>query len=525
MAARMGGALRSARLRREEPLVVAAAVAIVAIAILPPFLAVGREFMSASHALSLLGNPRVWWLLFRSLALGATVATLSLTVGVPLGVLFARTEFPLRRALLAAHVSIVLLPPFLPALGWFQLFGREGVMGGAVSTSMLFSELGVVLVLAGCFTPVVTALTALGVSGVDASLEEAARIAAGPWRAAAFVLVPCAAPVITLAAIVVFTLAFSELGVPMFLRVDVYPAVVFSRLGGMDFAPGEAAVFVLPLVLVALALLGLERRFAGRKAIAALGVRRVPREPLFAARWWILVAAALAAAGSLAPLVALGARATTQSGISEAGGWVGEAPWNSLRASALAALVMTVVALVLGRALARRDRAGIWFDGLATLAFILPSSILGVGMIRAWNHPATNWLYGSYAVLVVGFVARYSAVATRAFAAAVAQVPDSLEDAARTVGAGYLRRLLLIGQVARRGLFGAFVLGFVFALRDLETAALFYPPGGEPLTVRIFTLEANGSPAVVAGLAILHVVITFASVGVGALALKKRRGA
>jgi iron(III) transport system permease protein len=90
------------------------------------------------------------------------------------------------------------------------------------------------------------------------------------------------------------------------------------------------------------------------------------------------------------------------------------------------------------------------------------------------------------------------------------------------VGAGYLRRLLLVVPMARRGLFGALVLGLVFALRDLETAALFYPPGGETLTVRIFTLEANGPPAVVSALAVIHVVITFAAVGLAGLPLRSR---
>ena len=53
--------------------------------------------------------------------------------------------------------------------------------------------------------------------------------------------------------------------------------------------------------------------------------------------------------------------------------------------------------------------------------------------------------------------------------------------------------------------------------------ALFYPPGGEPLTVRIFTLEANGPEAVVSGLAAIHIGITFAVVGVAALGLSKPR--
>ncbi len=499
-----------------------AAASILCIAILPPLAHVGRELLASTDALALLGDGRLWWLLARSFFLSLAVTLLALSAGVPLGVLFARASLPLSRLLFAAHVSVVFLPPFLPALGWFHLFGRQGFFGSERSAELLFSEVGVVLVLAICFTPIITALTAIGVRGVEPSLEEAARLVGGPLRAATLVLVPCAAPAVALGAIVVFALAFSELGVPMFLRVDVYPAVVFARLGGMDFAPGEAAVFVLPLVVVALALFWLERRFAGRRAVAVLGSPARAREPLLRAHPMTLVLASLAALASALPIVSLAAHAGTGAGLEEVSRWTGDATWNGLRASALAATAMTLVALVLGRGLAREGPGSGWLDGLATLAFILPSSIVGVGIVGAWNRPATSWLYASFGILVVGLVARYSAVATRAFAAAVAQVPASLEDAARTVGAGYLRRLGLLAGIARRELVATFVLALVFALRDLETAALFYPPGGEPLTVRIFTLEANGPPAVVSALAVLHVLITLAAASVGLVALARR---
>jgi len=72
---------------------------------------------------------------------------------------------------------------------------------------------------------------------------------------------------------------------------------------------------------------------------------------------------------------------------------------------------------------------------------------------------------------------------------------------------------------------GAFALALVFSLRDLETAVLLYPPGGEPLTARIFTLEANGPPGVVSALAILHVLITFGAIGLAWLTLKSRNPA
>jgi iron(III) transport system permease protein len=321
----------------------------------------------------------------------------------------------------------------------------------------------------------------------------------------------------------VFALAFSELGVPMFLRVDVYPAVIFARLGGMDFAPGEAAVFVVPLMGVAALVSSVERRYAGRRAIALLASREGAQGSLFGTRRGFVVPAALAAAMSSVPLAALAGHVAASGDVSEVLRWIGDAPLNSLRSSSLAAAIITAVALVIGHASSRRQRAAGWLDGLAMLAFILPSSIIGVGIVQAWNSPATAWLYTSFGILVIGFVARSGAIAIRTFAASVTQVPVSLEDAARTVGAGYVRRLGLVAGLARRGLMATFVLVWVFALRDLELAALFYPPGGEPLTVRIFTLEANGPRAVISALALLHVAITFGVVGLGVVLVGKPR--
>ncbi|MGH8701885.1 MAG: hypothetical protein ACREVR_12040, partial [Burkholderiales bacterium] len=144
----MGRALTSARLRWQEPVAIAAAGAALALTVVPPLVQVGGDLLSSGSSLGLLGNARLWWLLARSVGLAASVTVISLLVGVPLGVIFARAALPLRKVLFAAHLSIAFLPPFLPALGWFHLFGREGWLGADLSSRVLFGNLGVALVMA-----------------------------------------------------------------------------------------------------------------------------------------------------------------------------------------------------------------------------------------------------------------------------------------------------------------------------------------------------------------------------------------
>ena len=299
-----------------ERLVFAIAAGALALAALLPLGALFGGFaaqLAAGEAaeLALLGSARPWGLLAVSLARAACVTACALGVGVPLGVLVARGDAPGRRLIFALHLLPGFLPPYLLALGWFYLLGRTGLVGSERSASILFSEVGAVAVLTLALAPLATALTALGAWGVDASLEEAARVTAPPGRTLARIVLPAAAPGIALAAILIFALALSEVGVPMFLRVDAYPAAVLARLGGIDFAPGEAVVLALPLGILALGLVGLDRLMVSRD-YAVLGLRGAARAPLPLGAWRLPAAGVglLAALLAVAPLLALGIVAT-----------------------------------------------------------------------------------------------------------------------------------------------------------------------------------------------------------------------
>jgi len=248
VAAAVGGPLSTSLRRHEQRIALGVAAAALLVLGAAPLVALLAEIAAGWRpALEALGSARPIALLLRSLALALAVTMLSLAGGIPLGVLVGRTDARGRGLALLLQAFPVFLPPFLLALGWFQLLGARGLAGSPATSGLLFSEAGVAFVLVATFTPIVTILVALGLQALDPSLEEAARVAARPLRVVARILLPAAAPAIALAALTVFSLSLSELGVPMFLRVDTFPAAVFARLGGVDYAPGEAIALVLPL--------------------------------------------------------------------------------------------------------------------------------------------------------------------------------------------------------------------------------------------------------------------------------------
>ena len=518
----MGGRLK----RWQEPFTLSLAAAGLVLLVAPPLIAVtGEVISSASQAFAAVAQPRLMGLLLQSLALATAVTAIAVAVGVPLGLLLAQARPRFCVGLLFLHSLPLFLPPFLTALALFHLFGRTGWVGSQITSAWLFSPAGTIIVLALCFTPVVTNLTWLGVRTLDATLVEAARTAAGPWQTAREVVLPQAAPAIALAAIIVFALTLAEIAVPMFLRVDVYASAVFARLGGFDFAPGEAAALTAPLVLITVLLWALERKSRAHRVVALprTGGGHSPSLPapqVLIAR----VAGVIAAALGVLPVLVLAVVAVRGTTVSELLAWVGTAPRASLGLASTVATCVLALASVLALAVRDRPRLGTWIDGAAWLGFLIPPAVLAIGTMVVWNRPSTQWLYGSPAILVLVLAARYAALGHRTVLAGVRSLAPSYGEAARTSGASYWRALRGVHwPLLLPSLVGSWLLVFAFCLRDIETAALLYPPGSEPLTVRLFTLDANGPPAVVAGLAVVQALLTVVPLALAMLIWSARR--
>jgi iron(III) transport system permease protein len=342
-------------IRWQEPVCFALAALAIAVGVVMPLAALASA--PGVHAFSLLGSGTLWTLFAVTVARALAVAVCAVALGVPLGFVLARCDVVGRRLALLVHAFPVVLPPFVLALGWFHALAGHG-------SSLLFATPGVIWVLVLAFTPIVTVLTALALDGVDPALEEAGRTVASPWRVATRILLPIAWPSAALGTLVVFALAVAELGVPMFLRVRAYPAAVFARLGGIDYAPGEALVLVLPLLAVALVLLAIERTAIGRRPWFVLGARR-RHEPIALGRWRIATTAAVWAMVALGavPIVAIAAGAT--GGLANVGDWIGDSLRNSMIDGIAGATALTLLGLVAGHALARRRRGAAWLDAIA----------------------------------------------------------------------------------------------------------------------------------------------------------------
>ena len=453
-------------------------------------------------------------LLSNSALVSVGTAVLATILGAPLGFGLARMPLTHRAVVRIVLAAPVLLPPYTVALAWVYL---------GLVPNWTYSVWSAVVVRSLVYYPVVMLATDVALRQVDPHLEEAGLLVAPPAQVLGRITLPLVATAVCGAALIVFVLAISEFGVPALLRVRVYTTEVFTAFAAL-FDVARATALTLPLLVLA----------GGTSACAAwlLGSRVVAghRHPIAAVAiaplaWLRPIASVGVVVFSLAlavPLIVL-VRESDDLLAAVRGSW--PSIRISLLLAALGATFVVPVGGILGYARARtasRFAAGI--DALWVVLFAVPSTIVGVALIGMWNRsgPAGR-LYGTFAMLLLVYLARFVPVAALITAASVRQIPQSHEEAAAVAGVGWLRtlRTIVMPQIAG-GLAAAWLIAFVFAFGELGASILVSPPGESTLPIRIYTIIANTPSSVVAALALLQLSVVLLPLAAGAMVVARR---
>jgi iron(III) transport system permease protein len=484
----------------------------------------------AGHILSL--DARQQALLWNTTALGIGTALLATAIGAPLGLALARVSLRGKGLLRVALAVPVLLPPYIVALAWTCLGGSRGLVASVIGHDLLsewtYSLPAAIVVLSLVFYPLSMLATEVTLRRIDGRLEEAAVLVAPAGVVLRRITFPLAAPAILAAALVIFVLSVSEFGVPGLLRVRVYTTEVFTAFAALyDFT--RAIVLALPLVLLSLIVAVLAVALVGDRLVTGRRVSGAP--PVLLDAWRQPAEAAAIGAVAIAsgiPLAVLVGEALGAESLGAVFQGSGPAIVNSLLLATIGATAVVIVATWLGYARARAGaRAGRVVDALFIVVFAVPSTIVGVGLIGLWNRPGVlGAVYGTDAMFILGYLARFVPVAALAIAAATRYVPKSHEEAASVSGAGWLRTMtkIVLPQI-RLGLITAWVIAFVLAFGELGVSILIAPPGEATLPIRIYTIIANTPPSHVAALALLQAMVILIPVALlgGAVAVREAR--
>ncbi|CAM3244848.1 ABC transporter permease [Stackebrandtia soli] len=464
-------------------------------------------------------------------------------VGTAMAFLLARFDFPGRRLIEAIILIPSALPPLIGAVAFQMLYSNIGivprwlqsVLGTDSPVLPATGIVGVLVVHTFTMYPFFYLAVSASLVGMDTSIEEAAaNLGSGRLRTLRTVTLPMLTPALVSGSLIVFMVSMASYTAPLLFNVDsmMTMQIVLNRTNGN--LPMSATYSSMLAIISLVFLLGM-RWYEGRRSFRSMskGVAHHRREVRTAVgRWTAFAGSILATVVLLAPVATIALVAFSQNG-----SWTSQIIpsaytfqnfvdlfgdertfrpiANSLSMSAVATAASIVIG-VLAAYLTRRYRfvgRGL-LDLAVMLPWALPGTVVAVNLISAFSQANVfsfgNVLVGTFWILPLAYFVRFMPLVFRSTNASLAQMDPALEEAARSLGSGWLRTFRTVTlPVIHRGILAGALLAFVNGVGEFVASVLIYTKATQPISVAISNRLYSFDMGTAAAYGMLQVALIF----------------
>ncbi len=494
------------------------------------------------------GRARYIEALTNTLLLGVATAVLSAVMGVPLAWALSRTDVPLKGLVWTIVLGAFIIPPYLGAVGWILLAGPKSGWLNQIWFSLsgtkepivnVYTFSGLALIIALNSFPFIFLFTKSALDLISSEMEDAANIlGAGAWTTMRKVTLPLAWPSVVAGFIIIFLETIALFGAPALIGIPARFNVVTTQLWQFFEVPVRAevaAAYAMPLLLVTVALMGLQKLMLARKGFVSQTGKGGERRLIVLGRWRWPVFIYCAFVGLLS--VALPMVVLVQASLSRAWGrgfsldnftlknyahllFQHDTAWLAINntfvfgfgAATFAVLLALAIAYIVNRRLVPFGNA---LAFLCMAPFVIPGIVMAIGFYAAYASPPLA-LYGTGTLMILAFTTRFLALAYANSSAALRSVHPEMEEAVRILGGSRLTAIRrVIGPLLKRSLLGGWLLIFILATRELSAAIFLVGPHTRTISVLLYDLSEEGNFEVLSALGGILLVITLAFIGIG----------
>jgi thiamine transport system permease protein len=447
-------------------------------------------------------------------------------LGVPVAVVFAKFDFWGKRTLEAILTLPFVVPTIVVAMGFNALFGANGLMG------MNLSGTSFLIVLANVFYnfALVVRIVSSYLGTLDIDLEDAARVeGASAWQVFVHITLPIARPAILASSALVFLYCFASFGVPLLLgagRFNTLEVEIWQSSSQLKLTEASALALVQLLVTFAASLVYTRTQSTSSlmlefntKRSHATGVAQVI----------LMICVVFTLVLTLAPMLALLRRALfAANGLTfqffanalTVGDGLSDVPLTlALENAALFVTLTLLLAVPLGLlyALATQFTRSRILDALSLLPLMTSATLLGVGYIIAYPNLTAN-----LGLLIVAYTMGAYPFITRSVLPALRALPLEILEAARVSGANEIQVFWFVTlPLLRPALSTGVAFAFASVIGEFSATLVLSRPEWATLTTIIYSkLGRPGQLNEATAVAVMLLVLTT----VGFLLFDRTRG-
>ena len=450
-------------------------------------------------------QPDVLRSIANSLFISAVTGTVSVAAGCGFAFFLAKTDLPLKNLLFLLLLLPLLLPPYITTVAWADVWLYTGL-----PRHFIYSRSDVIFILSIIYTPLAAFIISGSLKNISGSIEEAGLMVA-PYRIVFFrVILPLIRPALFSSFILIFILVISEFAVPSYLGVSVFTTEIFTQFTAF-YNYSSAIAHGLVLTFVCLMLILPERYYLSQAPFVSFGKRSFNRLVIGLENKgiWLMIFVVYLLFFVFLPVLMLVVQAFTGHGASLSEIIITLLP--SLNDSLLLSLAGALIITLFGYAFAMISiRYKFKFiDSLLLIIFAVPAIVTGIALTKFFNTPALNFIYSSWSIILIAYMARFLFISQKVIAGGLMQIPASYGEAAALMGASpfYIFKKITLPLMSD-AFFTSFFIILIFSVAELTTVIMVYPPGISLLPVRIFTLMANAPQSTVSGMCLVALLFT-----------------
>ncbi|RLD82585.1 MAG: hypothetical protein DRJ10_04880 [Bacteroidetes bacterium] len=449
-------------------------------------------------------------LLAKSCLIALSIALLSTIFGTVLGFLLYKTNVRLRNFFKIAILIPLFISPYILAVAWkdfFYLFFNN--------TGFISSYLGVILVLTSIFTPLSMIIIGSALSNINAQLEETGFVITNFHKVIFKITLPLIKPALMSSFVLVFIFSISEFSVPAFFGVKVFTTEIFTQFSAF-YNHSLAILQSALLIFICIFLLFVERKHIANAPFLSVSAKGTSNKlyrlknlkivsQVFLFSWFSI--------SVILPFVILFIQ-SFKNGIGkfiQAFELLIPTFGNSIGLAFFAALIIVIIGFVASFPIWNNTetKMGKSFTWILLIVFAVPSTIFGISLIKFYNHPMLDFIYSSYAIILIGYIGKFSFISAKLIGNAIKQIPASLDEAAQIEGITFFKRQrkILIPLIMPT-LFVAFIISFIFSFGELGTTIMLYPPGTEIMPIKVFTIMANAPQSLTSSMTLIVFSVT-----------------
>lgn len=525
---------------------------LMAVVLVAPIVALVLVAGDHSSSFEHLINTVLWDYVKNTLILVGGVCLMAVVWGLPSAWLVVRYEFPGRQLFRWALLLPMVMPAYVVAYIYTEIFDYTGVVQQGIRAAFGFQSFkdywffeirsmgGAIFVLSLVFSPYVYWVSSLNFNAQCQSLVHASRLLNNSERQTFFrVVLPLSRPALAVACSLVAMETIADFGTVSYFSVLNLTTAVYDTW--LRFSDLSAAAKLSCLLLLFVVVLVLLERFS-RRHIRYQNEKNAPlvRLPLSGkARWLATIWCGLVVfLGFLLPMLMV---------LYYAAMYVSETDWQAfaqmlkhtftlaLGVAAIAAFIAMVVQLNRRLNQSSLDRVPMQ---IGSLGYALPGTVLAIGVLivttgadHAIGRFSESLGFGKQGLIFSGtllamgyaFTTRFSAVAIGSVDAGISKIPNNLDKTALLFGYRPLRAIKKVFlPLLHNSILTAFMLVFLESMKELSAAILLRPFNVETLPTYVYQYMSADNFEVAALPALVLVLAGFPAILILTAAMKNR---